>query len=48
MAYANKTDQDQTAPEGAVWSWSTLFANSTKYLKYNCMKSKLKAKKNME
>ena len=25
-AYANNVDPDQTAPEGAVWSWSTLFA----------------------
>ena len=26
MTYANSVDPDQTAPEGAVWSWSTLFA----------------------
>ena len=26
MAYANSADPDQTAPEGAVWSGSTLFA----------------------
>ena len=26
MAYANSADPDQTAPEGAVWSRSTLFA----------------------
>ena len=26
MAYANSVDPDQTAPEGAVWSGSTLFA----------------------
>ena len=25
MAYANSVDPDQTAPEGAVWSVSTLF-----------------------
>ena len=25
MAYANKADPDQTAPEGAVWSGCTLF-----------------------
>ena len=25
MAYANSADPDQTAPEGAVWSGSTLF-----------------------
>ena len=26
MAYANSADPDQTAPEGAVWWGSTLFA----------------------
>ena len=26
MAYAKSADPDQTAPEGAVWSGSTLFA----------------------
>ena len=26
MAYANSADPDQTAPDGAVWSGSTLFA----------------------
>ena len=26
MRYANSVDPDQTAPEGAVWSGSTLFA----------------------
>ena len=26
MPYANSADPDQTAPEGAVWSGSTLFA----------------------
>ena len=26
MAYTNSADPDQTAPEGAVWSGSTLFA----------------------
>ena len=26
MAYANNVDTDQTAPSGAVWSGSTLFA----------------------
>ena len=26
MIYANSVDPDQTAPEGAVWSESTLFA----------------------
>ena len=26
MTYTNSVDPDQTAPEGAVWSGSTLFA----------------------
>ena len=26
MAYANSADPDQTAPEGAVWTESALFA----------------------
>ena len=26
ITYANSTDPDQTTPEGAVWSGSTLFA----------------------
>ena len=26
LTYANSVDPDQTAPEGAVWSGSTLFA----------------------
>ena len=26
---ANSVDPDQTAPKGAVWSWSTLFAKMT-------------------
>ena len=26
MTYANSADPDQSAPEGAVWSGSTLFA----------------------
>ena len=26
MTYENNVDPDQTAPEGAVWSGSTLFA----------------------
>ena len=28
-AYANNVDQDQTAPERAVWSWPALFAISS-------------------
>ena len=33
ISYANSADPDQTAPEGAVWSGSTLFAISTEYFK---------------
>ena len=33
MAYANCADPDQTAPEGTVWSGSTLFAIPLSYLK---------------
>ena len=29
FAYANSVDPDQTAPRGAVWSRSTLFAKMT-------------------
>ena len=39
MAYANSTVPDQTAPEGAVWSGSTLFAIPLSSLRNNCMKS---------
>ena len=38
MAYANSADPDQTAPEGAVWSGSTLFAISISTLRNNCSK----------
>ena len=44
MTYANSTDPDQTAPEGAVWSGSTLFAIPLSILRNNCIKSKFKAK----
>ena len=40
MAYANNADPDQTAPEGAVWSGSTLFAIPLHILRRNCIKSK--------
>ena len=30
MAYASSADTDQTAPEGAVWSGSILFAIQSK------------------
>ena len=33
MAYAKSVDPDQTAPKGAVWSGSTLFAFCTAYFK---------------
>ena len=38
---ANSADLDQTAPEGAVWSGSTLFAISLSIARNNCIKSKL-------
>ena len=45
MAYTYSADQDQTAPEGAVWSGSTLFAISLYILTNNCIKRKIKARK---
>ena len=48
MAYANSADPDQTAPEGAVWSESTLFTISLSILRDNCIKSKILGKKSME
>ena len=41
MAYANSLDPEQTAPEGAVWSGSTLFAIPLSILRNNCIKSKI-------
>ena len=41
MAYANNADPDQTAPKGAVWSGSTLFAISFSILRNNCIESKI-------
>ena len=41
MAEANSEDQDQTAPEGAVWSGSTLFPVPPSILRSNCIKSKI-------
>ena len=38
MAYANSADPDQTAPSGAVWSESTLFAIPPSILRNNCRK----------
>ena len=41
MAYANNADPYQTAPKGAVWSGSTLFAISTKYFKKELYKTQI-------
>ena len=45
MKYANSSDPDQTAPEGAVWSGSTLFAIPLSILRNNSIKSNISAKK---
>ena len=45
MAYANREDQDQTAPVGAVWSGSALFANPDSNLRNNYIKNRFKARK---
>ena len=44
MIYANSADPDQTAPEGAVWSGSRLFAIPLSILSNRCIKSKIMAK----
>ena len=41
MTYANSADSDQTAPEGAVRSGSTLFAIPLSILRNSCIKSKI-------
>ena len=41
MTYANSADPDQTSPEGAVCSGSTLFAVPASILGNNCIKSKV-------
>ena len=41
MTYANSADLDQTAPEGAVWSGSTLFAIPLSVLRNNCIMQNL-------
>ena len=45
MACANSADPDQTAPEGAVWSGSTLFAIPLNILGNNCIKKQNLGKK---
>ena len=46
LAYANSADLDQSAPKGAVWSGSTLFAISLIIISNKCIiKSKIEAKK---
>ena len=45
MVYANSIDTDLAAPEGAVWSGSTLFAIPLSILRDKCIKSKIEAKK---
>ena len=42
MTYENSADPDQTAPEGAVWSGSTLFAIPLNILRNSCIKLKSK------
>ena len=41
MAYANSADPDQSAPSGAGWSESTLFAIPLSNLRNNCIKCKI-------
>ena len=48
MAYANSIDPDQTAPSGAVWSGSTLFAIPPSILRKNCIKKQTSSQKGME
>ena len=40
MTYTNSADPDQTAPEGAVWSGSTLFAMPLSILKQQVLKKR--------
>ena len=41
MTYANNADPDQTAPEGAVWSGSALFAIPLSSLSNRGIKGKI-------
>ena len=45
MAYANSVDPNQTAPSGAVWLGSTLFAIQQSILRNSCIKAKVFQKK---
>ena len=42
--YVNSADPDQTAPEGAIWTGSTLFATPLSILRNCWVKSKIEAK----
>ena len=48
MAYANSADPDQTAPEGAVWLGSTLFAIPLNMLRNKCIKNQNLVQKSLE
>ena len=48
MTYANSADPDQTAPEGAVWSGSTLFAFPLSILRNSCIKKQKLGQNSME
>ena len=48
IAYTNSADPDQTAPEEAVWSGSTLFAIPLSILRNNYIKGKQLDQKSME
>ena len=45
MSYANSADPGQTAPEGAVWSGSTLFTIPWSIFRTVAYKAKFKPKK---
>ena len=43
--YANSIDPDQTAPERAVWSGSTLFVIPLSMIRNSCIKNKVRPEK---
>ena len=45
VAYPNSIDPNQIAPEGAVWSGSTLFAIPLSIFRNNCIKANFRQKK---